>query len=89
VIVLRVLADRRVHAEDVAVRLEQIHGGFAEAEGLGKGDRDDMDDGVQLEAGLQLVRQTHETAQQLELAAFGLAILHSKRHPVPSPTTTV
>src|SRR5665647_3335110 len=83
-VVLGVLADRGVHAERVAVGLRQVHRGLAEPEGLAEGHRDDVHDRVELEAGMQLVGERDEAAQQLALAALGLSVPGWERHPAPS-----
>ena len=83
-IVLGVLADCGTDAELPGAGIGEIHGGLAEPEGIAQRHRDDMHDGVQFQARLQLVGEADESAQQLDLAALGSAtVLHSERHPLP------
>ena len=44
-----------------------------------EGGGDDVHDRVELQAGLQLVRQLHQSSKQLDLAPLGLA-LAAERH---------
>ena len=86
-VVLGVLAHGGVDAERVAVGLRQVHGGLAKPEGLAEGRRDHVHDRIELEAGLQLVGERDEAAQQFDLATLGLSVPGSERHPAPSLAT--
>jgi hypothetical protein len=83
---LRVAADRSVHAKRLPAGLGEVDRCLLKPEGLAESRRDHVHDRVQLQAGLQLIGQSDKAAQQLDLAALGLAVLHSERHPAPSPT---
>ena len=76
------LADCGVDGE-VAAGLAQVHAGLAEAERLAERRGDDVDDRVERQARLQLVRELDETAQQLYFATLGLTIPVPERHRLP------
>ena len=82
------LADGGVHGE-VSAGLPQVDARLPEPEGVAQGRGDHMDDRIERQARLQLVRELDEAAQQLDLATLGPAVPGPERHRSPAAATAV